>query len=488
MPRPNAGFLDLFLASSFGSIHRRSNFEYPHFARANTNSVTQKKTKPMYKIISYLVFIIHTINLCAQPGDDKQVFNESAYTQPFLHCVTDEKDFAKYAIEARQYGFKMMDHIKCKLYIPSGINKIWQTIEKSHHPKGEFDYTNDFWIGIRFNLYIDGTKVSTAYQIFEKKVVDTGSFAFFFDLNPINFSATEGEINYAYVELLKKLTNGYHRIYIQAAMPSKNLVTRNSIPIVSGGFLLHAETEKIGKWKELLSVSDNVYFGEVDKYPNKTNYNARLKYLADSTMKRIFGNTGFSKNFKMTCLKNPCVKGYQYANMLESNNPCTSEPQDSCKEAIITYAFVKKDVPLTIKMLVTIKENAEIVYIENNQYRNKEISIEQQNILSIPELRKKIRHQLSKDSFFIPAAKNVSYAHTRIEQPESSVKDKMYRDPGYKLIKETKAGKKWERGFIYSAQKHDPKTQKRIYHFDAVTGELLWITEVHKVPFDSGSH
>jgi hypothetical protein len=64
----------------------------------------------------------------------------------------------------------------------------------------------------------------------------------------------------------------------------------------------------------------------------------------------------------------------------------------------------------------------------------------------------------------------------------------LYRDPGYKQIKETKAGKKWERGFIYSAQKYDPKSPKRIYHFDAVTGELLWITEVHIVPFDSGSH
>jgi len=213
-----------------------------------------------------------------------------------------------------------------------------------------------------------------------------------------------------------------------------------------------------------------------------TDYNIQLKQLADSTMKSIFGEIGFSSNFTMSCLQNPCAKGYQYDNSLVSNNPCASEPQDSCKEAIVTYHFVKKDVPFTIKMLITLKENGAVVYIENNQFGSKQISIEKQHLLSISEIQTIISKKFPKDSIIILADnKTLVYSHTRIQQPESKGKGKLNRDSGKRLIKETKAGKNWESGFIYSAQSFNPRKPKRIYHFDAVTGKLLWITEICKV-------
>ena len=215
-------------------------------------------------------------------------------------------------------------------------------------------------------------------------------------------------------------------------------------------------------------------------YAIAKNFNIQLKHLADSTMKRLFGEIGFSKNFTMSCLQNPCAKDYQYANTLASNNPCTSEPQDSCKEAIVTYNFVKKDVPLTIKMLITIKENGAIVYIENNPYGSKEVSIEKQNLLSVSEIQKIITKKFPKDSIRILADyKTLVYSHTRIQRPED--KGKLNSASGKRLIKETKAGKKWENGFIYSAQSYNPRKPKRIFHVDAVTGKLLSITEIYKV-------
>jgi hypothetical protein len=213
-----------------------------------------------------------------------------------------------------------------------------------------------------------------------------------------------------------------------------------------------------------------------------SDYNSKLKQLADSTMKRIFGETGFSKNFTMACLQNPCATGYLYANTLISNNPCASEPQDSCKEAIVTYNFVKKEVPLTIKMLITLKGNGEIVYIENNPYGLKEIGIEKQNLLSISEIQKIITKKFPKEHLTILAAnKPLVYAHTRILRPKTKVKEKMKSRTKKILIRETKAGKNWENGFIYTTQSDNSKKPKRIYQFDAVTGKLLWITEIYKV-------
>jgi hypothetical protein len=314
--------------------------------------------------------------------------------------------------------------------------------------------------------------VSTAFQNFERPQLDTSSFTYYFDLDPLDFEQYEGHVHYAYIELLKNMKKNGSQLGIEAALPSKNLDPKSYVPIAYCSFYLRFNEVKNGERKK-----------------PATDYNIQLKKLADSTMKHIFGENGFAKNFTMSCLQNPCAKGFLYANALVSNNPCTSQPQDSCKEAIITYRYVKKDVPLTIKMLVTIKENRETVYIEKNQYGSKQISIEQQNLLSIPEIQKTISKKFPKDSLVLLADnRSLVYSHTRIDQPERSSNDKLQRDPGYRLIKQTRAGKNWEGGFSYIAGSKHPKKSKRIYHFDATTGQLLFITEMYSVTNENYSH
>ena len=409
-----------------------------------------------------------TVNLFAQPGpsDNHTFININENSKPFLHCVTDEKYFAKYAIEAHSGFFELMKPIKCKLHIPTGINKIWQDVENSHlHNKGEYDYSKDFWVGIRFNFYVGGVMVSTAFKNFEKPQKDTSSFTFCFDLNPLDFEQGEGAINFAYIQFLKSLKKSGSHLGIEVALSSKNSNHKSYVPIAFKSFYLRYDAVKYGKWME-----------------SATDYNIQLKQLADSTMKSVFGEIGFSKNFTMSCLQNPCSKGYQYDNTLVSNNPCASEPQDSCKEAIVTYNFVKKDVPLTIKMLITINENGQKVYIENNPYGSKQISIEKQNLLSIPELQKIINKKFPNDSLAILANnKSLVYSHTRIKQPGANDKGKMNSHPRYKVLKETRFGKNWEGGFIYAAISLDQKKSQIIYHFDAVTGKLLRIFKTYAV-------
>jgi hypothetical protein len=126
------------------------------------------------------------------------------------------------------------------------------------------------------------------------------------------------------------------------------------------------------------------------------------------------------------------------------------------------------------------------VYIENNPYGKKEISIEQQKLLSIAEIQANISHQFPTDSLSV--INGISFSHTRIQQPESNDKDKLNSDPGFRVIKETNSGKNWAGGFSYIASSLDQKKSQKIYHFDATTGELLWITEIYNVPNENDSH
>jgi len=135
-----------------------------------------------------------------------------------LDCVSDEKYFAKYAKEAQTSSFELMDPIKCKLHIPKGMNKIWQDAKISNvHKKWEYDYSKDFWVGIRFNFYVGGVLVSTAFENFEKPQKNAGSFFYYFDLEPLNFEGGEGDINFAYEELLKKINIKGSQVMIEAA-------------------------------------------------------------------------------------------------------------------------------------------------------------------------------------------------------------------------------------------------------------------------------
>jgi hypothetical protein len=427
-------------------------------------------------IVCLLIILINSISTLAQPVDSDIIINESAYTQPFLHCVVDEKYFAKYAIESHSSLVTKSDIIHCKLHVPTGLNQIWQDMEKSgRFSKGEFDYSNSASIGIRYIFYVNGVQVSTAYQSIEK-VPDETPFTQYFTLNQNDSNSTEGDLNFAYKKLLSRIQKSFSGIAIEAVIPSMKM-ENNVARIATATFHLKNDLQKPLQ-SENLSIQEQS--GQISNDHNK-----RLRYLSDSTMKRIFGETGFSKYFTMACLQNPCAKGYTYANTMVTTNPCSSTPQDTCKEAIITYSYKKAGVPLTIKMLVSLKDNGEYIYIENNQYGKREVSIERQNLLSIAELQTKMKQEFPKQGLtVIDNHKSLAYTHTRIAQPNPNVSDELKTDPGYKLIKETKFGRNWEGGFTYVAGSNDQKKSNQVYHFDATKGKLLWITEFHIRPLE----
>jgi hypothetical protein len=133
-------------------------------------------------------------------------------------------------------------------------------------------------------------------------------------------------------------------------------------------------------------------------------------------------------------------------------------------------------------MLITLKENGEIVNIENNHFGSGKISIEKQNLLSIPEIQKIISKKFPTERLDVLSDhKLLVYSHARVQQPASKGKGILNQDPGYRLLKETRFGKKWDSGFAYNAISLDPKKSQKIYHFDAVTGKLLSITETYAV-------
>jgi hypothetical protein len=206
----------------------------------------------MKKIIIFFVFLSLTINLFAQPGDEPSYINEKAYTQAFLHCVTDEKYFAKYAIEAHSGNFDITEPFKCKLHIPTGINKVWRDAENSNlHTKGDYDYSKDFWVGIRFNFYVGGKLVSKAFKKIEKPQKDTNSFTFYFNLDPLDFEQSEGDINIAYIECLKNIKNKGSQLGIETALTSKNSNHKNYIPIAYGSFYLRYDDLKIQRMDKI---------------------------------------------------------------------------------------------------------------------------------------------------------------------------------------------------------------------------------------------
>lgn len=432
----------------------------------------------MGKIYCLIFAFLYSFNLLAQPVDHDIQINEAAYTQAFLHCVNNEKYFAKYAVESHQSLLEFKEDIYCKLYIPVGLNTLWKNAEKSKvHKKGDFDFKNDFWIGIRFNFYIDGRIVSTAYQIFEKpKNVDT-SFSYYFSLSSHNHNGDEGDLNFAYSQLLSQLKPGTHRIYIEAVLPSKDLVKRNYSPIVTGGFILNTNEAVLTKFKEEKQSAENNYnLQEIEKLT--PDYNQRLQYLADSTMKTLFGVAGFKKHFEMNCLQNPCTPGYAYANTFYSNKPCTTLPQNQCKEAIISYKYTKKGVPLSIKLLVSIGENNQNIQIENLNLRNSVISLENQNLLSLDELFSKVTLELPSENLTYNAKDySLSYCHASINQKERFAIDHG-KEVDFRIVNVTDAGKTWKNGFVYETKKSETNQNPHLYAFDAATGKLLWVTEL----------
>lgn len=407
----------------------------------------------------------------AQPVDHHVVINEAAYSAPFLHCVPDKKYFATYAVEARSTSFNYTDTIYCKLHIPKGFHSVWRDIEKSgKYPAGEFNYSGETKTGIRFIFYINGVMISSAYHAFKELPDTASSFTLYFTLNPDDTQAKEGDINFAYRQLLSKIRKAYSTVYMEANMPSTNPEALKSEPFVTGSLLLRYDSAKHSAWKRRLTNAENSL---------PLDLNMRLKYLADSTMMSLFGKEGFRRNFTMTCLQNPCVNGESYANTMETNQPCATKPQHACREAVVTYRYVKKGVPLTVKMLVTMRENGTSVYIATHPFGKRRIADAKQQILSMEEITGIMQQSFPKDSLTLaPGDRVLSYSFSALLQPAAGEPGKQRQNPGKRIIETTPAGKKFESGFIYTAFSRVNHQRLRVYQFDAVTGELLLITEV----------
>lgn len=224
----------------------------------------------------------------------------------------------------------------------------------------------------------------------------------------------------------------------------------------------------------------HIYAQKLDTFELSPDFNIRLKYLADSSMINWFGENGFKNNFILNCIQNPCNSGDLHGNnTLISDRPCASEPQDSCKDAIITYRHVKDGVPLILKMLVRLTENREFVYLQHYIFGDNKFTLEQQNILSLNEIQGKIKKQFSDDDLKLITYPNaITYSNSRIQKPAGATYP-LHKDPGFTLITESEAGKNWKSGFIYTAYTTEPRKLQKHYYFDATTGELLWITEIY---------
>ncbi len=422
------------------------------------------------------IFLVCSINLLAQPVDQPFSFDPAAFHKPFLQCVKSEKYFAKYAGEAHSDQFIPTDTLLCQMHLPLGFNRLWREMEAgSRYEKGEFDYSNDSIVHIQFDFYLFGKKISTSFDRLKKEPEGDEYFTYFFKLNPNDTDYSPGDLNYAYKQLLDSIRKPQAQVGIQVSISSKKMEKINSIPLAYSSFFVfqHPKESKVIKEE---SVEDQVP-GYVEKDSQLSDYNPYLRHLADSVMISHFGQKGFEQNFVMTCLQNPCKKGQLYDNTFKTENPCATEPQDTCKEAIVTYGYVKSGVPLTIKILIAAQHNGVYAYLENNRFGREEISLEKQNLLSIDEINAKINHQFGNGKLSLISRDNVlSFYIRRMEDSQSKNKSKSISG---KVIKETKAGKNCESGFIYTAYSLEPK-KKRTYYFSAVTGKLLWIMDFPK--------
>lgn len=231
--------------------------------------------------------------LAAQTQYHSPPINEAAYTTPFLHCVTTEKYFAKYAVEARSVLFTLTDTLKCKLHIPSRLIAVWQEAEKTEKYTGRtFDYSQANSIRIRFNFYCAGRLVSAADKTFPNLNGEPESFTYYFELNPFDTSKRSDSFNLAYQRLLNSGTNG-RQLVIQAVLPERDSATSLFYPIVSGCFMVRYGTATYKRWKLQM---DKIVANRSEQDTGgqtELDYNPRRKYLGDSTMKRIFGEEGF---------------------------------------------------------------------------------------------------------------------------------------------------------------------------------------------------
>jgi hypothetical protein len=434
----------------------------------------------MQKIAPLSILLWCCLKASAQPVDTEVIFDETQFVKPFLHCVPNKAYFAQYAVEAHSPIMNTKDTIHCKLYIPMGLDRVWEDTEKSgRYASGAFDYSGESMVDIQWNFYVNSIPVASAYTGFKRNPEEPTTFAHYFDIVPGEHLQGD-DVNLAYNQMLRYLKRPFNQVYIQAVLTARQGQANPLAHIATASFLLEVDSLKYPETKNPPKQTNKSNLQDSGKV--KTDFNQRLKYLADSTMIRHFGLVGFKRNFMMSCLQNPCMQGFAHANILETGNPCSDGPQDTCKEAVVTYNYVKQGVPLAIKMLVVMQEAGEYVYIKNNQFGTNEISLQQQNLLTTEAMRAQIRRQFPRDSLWMPTD-NRALIYVTSGILRAVLKKEATTGRGHRTdrIKMSGAGKKWDGGFIYTAYGRKSPGILKVYQFDATTGRLLWVESIVKI-------
>lgn len=185
----------------------------------------------------------------AQPIEHKPI-NLEPYIEPFIHCVVDTQHFAKYAVEARGHLFKLNDPIKCRLQIPVGLKHTWQKVERSKkYEEGEFDYSNNWTVNIRYLIYFNGVQISSAYYSF---LNDTNAVPFIHTCDLVcdsNQITVDFDLATAFMLALKEQKPGYHRVNIVAELAKTDGEVNVGERITTGQFILHIDEKEFEKWK-----------------------------------------------------------------------------------------------------------------------------------------------------------------------------------------------------------------------------------------------
>lgn len=202
-----------------------------------------------FTFILFLAIITQT-GLYAQPIEHKP-FNMAPYIEPFVHCAVDTQHFAKYAIEAHYFRFKLNDPIKCRLQIPLGLEQTWKKIENSKkYEKGEFDYSNEWVVNIRYKIYVNGKQISSAYYSYLNDTNAKVPFIQTIDLVHQNEKVyMEFDLATAFVLALREQKPGIHLVNIEAELAKTDGEVNVGERIATGGFYLQIEEKELEEWK-----------------------------------------------------------------------------------------------------------------------------------------------------------------------------------------------------------------------------------------------
>jgi hypothetical protein len=120
--------------------------------------------------------------------------------------------------------------------------------------------------------------------------------------------------------------------------------------------------------------------------------------------------------------------------------------------------------------------------------KNKEIKEDTVYVVPNMKIYKKMEQQLPHYQLQLYPREDVRYQYLNQPIMDPAVydsihkNDKLYYGAGYQLIKKTKAGKKFTKGYVYVAISKLPKYEGCLFYFDAVTCKFLFATRLIAVP------